>query len=221
MEIAEAEAQISTQLKTSIQLAISNITKFHDQQIINGPIIETMPGVQCWSKYVPIDSVGLYIPGGTAPLFSSVLMLAIPARIANCKNVILCSPPSGETGRIHPAIIYAASISGVHKIYKLGGIQAIAAMALGTGSVPKVDKIFGPGNQYVMAAKNRAFELGIGIDMPAGPSEVLVIADDTANPAFVASDLLAQAEHGVDSQVVCIANSVRFLGRVNEQIETQ
>lgn len=219
-EISEAETLVSDDLKAAIELARKNIETFHAAQKQTIRRTETMPGVVCWQKSVPIEKVGLYIPGGTAPLFSTVLMLAIPAQIAGCREIVLCSPPNKE-GRIHPAILYAAKVAGVTKIYKLGGVQAIAAMAYGTQTVPETDKIFGPGNQYVMAAKQLVSMNDVSIDMPAGPSEVLVVADGSSNPAFVASDLLSQAEHGVDSQVVLVADTLETIEKVLEEIEKQ
>ena len=219
-EIAEAEKLVSEELKSAILLAKSNIEKFHAKQCMNLSKIEIMPGVTCWQKAVAIEKVGLYIPGGTAPLFSTVLMLAIPAQIAGCKEIVLCSPPNCE-GEIHPAVLYAAKISGVTKIYKIGGIQAIGAMAYGTESVPKVYKIFGPGNQYVTCAKQIVSLQDVAIDMPAGPSEVEVLADDTANPVFVAADLLSQAEHGVDSQSILITTSEKLAQQVTAELEKQ
>lgn len=212
--------QIAPGLKEAIELASANIKKFHAAQKTEIRKMETMPGVVCWQKPVAIEKVGLYIPGGTAPLFSTVLMLAIPARIAGCKEIVLCTPP-GKDGKIHPAILFAARYAGVKKVFKLGGVQAIGAMAYGTESVPKVDKIFGPGNQYVTAAKQLVSMNDVAIDMPAGPSEVMVVADETANPAFVASDLLSQAEHGTDSQVVLIANSRGLVEKVKTEINLQ
>ena len=219
-EITEAELQIDEELKAAINLASKNIRTFHAAQITQIKKIETTPGVVCWQKPVPIEKVGLYIPGGTAPLFSTVLMLAIPAQIAGCKEIVLCSPPNKE-GKIHPAILYAAKISGVTQIYKLGGVQAIGAMAFGTPTIPKTYKIFGPGNQFVVAAKQLVSMNDVSIDMPAGPSEVLVIADETSNAAFVASDLLSQAEHGTDSQVVLVANKQEVVENVLTEIEIQ
>lgn len=219
-EINSVENQIDDKLKEAILLASKNIEKFHAAQKPEFKKVETMPGVTCWQKAVPIEKVGLYIPGGTAPLFSTVLMLAIPAQIAGCKKIIMCSPPN-KKGEIHPAILYAAKISGVTQIYKLGGIQAIGALAFGTETVPKTDKIFGPGNQFVMAAKQLVSMNDVAIDMPAGPSEVLVVADETSNPAFVASDLLSQAEHGADSQVVLVANNTDTINKVKEEINIQ
>ena len=219
-EISEAETLVAANLKEAIILASKNIEKFHAAQKPELKKIETMPGVTCWQKAVPIEKVGLYIPGGTAPLFSTVLMLAIPAQIAGCSEIVLCSPPNKD-GKINPAILYAAKVAGVTKIYKLGGIQAIGAMAFGSETIPKTYKIFGPGNQYVMAAKQLVSMNDVSIDMPAGPSEVLVVADETSNPAFVASDLLSQAEHGADSQVVLIADSIKIVNEVKREIEIQ
>ena len=219
-EMKEAEAQVPIELKVAILLAQRNIYTFHKKQKFEGKKVETMEGVTCWQKAVGIEKVGLYIPGGTAPLFSTVLMLAVPARVAGCKEIVLCTPPNKE-GKIHPAILYAAQVSGVNKIFKAGGVQAIGAMAYGTESVPKVYKIFGPGNQYVMAAKQQVSLHDVAIDMPAGPSEVEVIADETANPAFVAADLLSQAEHGVDSQVVLITTSEKLLNEVEYEVQHQ
>ena len=219
-EIKEAEAQVPIELKVAILLAQRNIYTFHKKQKFEGKKVETMEGVTCWQKAVGIEKVGLYIPGGTAPLFSTVLMLAVPARIAGCKEIVLCTPPNKE-GKVHPAILYAAQVSGVSKIFKIGGVQAIGAMAYGTESVPKVYKIFGPGNQYVMAAKQMVAMHDVAIDMPAGPSEVEVIADETANPKFVAADLLSQAEHGLDSQVVLVTTSEKLLGEVEYEVQHQ
>jgi len=219
-EITEAENLISINLKQAIEMARRNIWKFHSEQQQELPEIQTSPGVYCWQKAVAIEKVGLYVPGGTAPLFSTVLMLGIPAQIAECKEVVLCTPPNKE-GKIHPAVLYAAKVAGVHRIFKVGGTQAIAAMAYGTETVPKVYKIFGPGNQYVTAAKQLVSLRDVAIDMPAGPSEVEVIADETANPAFVAADLLSQAEHGVDSQSILITVSEKIVEPVLEQIELQ
>jgi len=216
-EIDEAEQLVSEELKAAIQLAASNIDKFHRSQQTVSQKIETTPGVVCWQKAVGIEKVGLYIPSG---LFSTVLMLAVPARIAGCREIILCTPPSGD-GKVHPAILYAARLSGVNRIFKIGGIQAIAAMTLGTETVPCVYKIFGPGNQYVTAAKQFAALRNVAIDMPAGPSEVQVIADDTANPAFVAADLLSQAEHGVDSQAMLVTAHEEIVDKVIAEIERQ
>ena len=219
-EMKEAEAQVPIELKVAILLAQRNIYTFHKKQKFEGKKVETMEGVTCWQKAVGIEKVGLYIPGGTAPLFSTVLMLAIPAKIAGCKEIVLCTPPNKD-GKIHPAILYAAQVAGVSKIFKAGGVQAIGAMAYGTESVPKVYKIFGPGNQYVMAAKQQVSLHDVAIDMPAGPSEVEVIADETANPAFVAADLLSQAEHGVDSQVVLVTTSEKLLEDVEYEVQHQ
>ena len=219
-EMKEAETLVSIELKVAILLAQRNIYTFHKKQKFEGKKVETMEGVTCWQKAVGIEKVGLYIPGGTAPLFSTVLMLAVPAKVAGCKEIVLCTPPNKE-GKIHPAILYAAHVSGVSKIFKAGGVQAIGAMAYGTESVPKVYKIFGPGNQYVMAAKQQVSLHDVAIDMPAGPSEVEVIADETANPAFVAADLLSQAEHGVDSQVVLITTSEKLLNEVEYEVQHQ
>ena len=219
-EMKEAEAQVPIELKVAILLAQRNIYTFHKKQKFEGKKVETMEGVTCWQKAVGIEKVGLYIPGGTAPLFSTVLMLAVPAKVAGCKEIVLCTPPNKE-GKIHPAILYAAQVSGVSKIFKAGGVQAIGAMAYGTESVPKVYKIFGPGNQYVMAAKQQVSLHDVAIDMPAGPSEVEVIADETANPSFVAADLLSQAEHGVDSQVVLITTSEKLLNEVEYEVQHQ
>lgn len=219
-EMAEAEALVSGELKNALNAACENIKRFHASQKAVCPRVETSSGVTCWQKAVPIDKVGLYIPGGTAPLFSTVLMLAVPARIAGCAEIVLCSPP-GKDGKLNPAILVAAKVAGVNKIYKIGGVQAIGAMAYGTESVPKVYKIFGPGNQYVMAAKQEVSLHDVAIDMPAGPSEVEVVADDTADPAFVAADLLSQAEHGVDSQVVMVTCSESLLAKVAEEVEKQ
>lgn len=219
-EITEAISLVDDSLKNAIQVAARNIRKFHESQIPEIKKIETSPGVVCWQKPVGIGKVGLYVPGGSAPLFSTVLMLAIPAKIARCREIILCTPPNKE-GKIPPAILFAAQLVGVTKIFKLGGIQAIGAMAFGVDCIPKVDKIFGPGNQYVMAAKQLISRGDVAIDMPAGPSEVAVMADQTANPAFIASDLLSQAEHGPDSQVVLVTNSSDLVTKVQVEIEKQ
>lgn len=219
-ELQEAEGLISTELKHALELAHHNIAAFHQSQKFEGKKIKTSVGVTCWQKSVPIQKVGLYIPGGTAPLFSTVLMLATPAKIAGCEEIVLCTPPSND-GKVNPAILMAAKIAGVGKIYKIGGVQAIGAMAYGTESVPKVYKIFGPGNQYVMAAKQHVSLHDVAIDMPAGPSEVCVIADETSNPVFVAADLLSQAEHGGDSQVFLISTSEKLIEKVKEQVEEQ
>ena len=219
-EIREAEAQVGDDLKAALQMAHQNIKTFHEAQRFVGKKVVTQPGVTCWQKAVAIEKVGLYIPGGTAPLFSTVLMLATPAKIAGCKQIVLCSPPNRE-GKLHPAILVAAKIAGVDTIYKIGGVQAIGAMAYGTESVPKVYKIFGPGNQYVMAAKQMVSLHDVAIDMPAGPSEVAIIADETANPAFVAADFLSQAEHGVDSQAVLVTTSQTLLEAVDKEVKRQ
>ncbi len=219
-ELQEAEALLTDELKKAIQAAKNNIFSFHKTQFQQPEPIETMPGVTCWRKSVGIDKVGLYIPGGTAPLFSTVLMLGIPAQIAGCREVILCTPANRE-GKVHPAILYTAHLVGIQKIFKLGGAQAIAAMAYGTESVPQVYKIFGPGNQYVTAAKQIVSQSGVAIDMPAGPSEVAVYADDTANPVFVAADLLSQAEHGIDSHVFLVSTSEKLIKAAQEQVEIQ
>lgn len=219
-EMQEAECQVSPQLKASLVLAHKNIAAFHQSQKFDGKKVETAPGVVCWQKSVAIEKVGLYIPGGTAPLFSTVLMLATPAKIAGCKEIVLCTPPNKE-GKVNPAILVAARVAGVNKIFKAGGVQAIGAMAYGTESVPKVYKIFGPGNQYVMAAKQQVSLHDAAIDMPAGPSEVCVIADETSNAAYVAADLLSQAEHGIDSQVILISTSEQMLEAVIKETETQ
>ena len=219
-EIENAVAQIPTELKNAIQVAADNISKFHSSQKEIPTKIETTSGVFCWRESRAIDTIGIYIPGGTAPLFSTVLMLAIPAKIAGCKNIILCSPPD-KNGNINPAILYAAQLTGVTQMYKVGGIQAIAALTFGTDEIPKVSKIFGPGNQYVTAAKQYAQQLGLAIDMPAGPSELLVIADASCDPEFVASDLLSQAEHGGDSQVILVTNSEEIVSKVRVAIENQ
>lgn len=219
-EIDEAMQLISPELKASLELAHHNISVFHEAQRFEGQKIETAPGVVCWQKSVPIEKVGLYIPGGTAPLFSTVLMLATPAKIAGCREIVLCTPPNRE-GKVNPAILAAARIAGVSKIFKAGGVQAIGAMAYGTESVPKVYKIFGPGNQFVMTAKQQVSLHDVAIDMPAGPSEVCVIADAKSNPVFVAADLLSQAEHGTDSQVMLITTSEDMLNRVKDETERQ
>ncbi|MEN9319131.1 MAG: histidinol dehydrogenase [Bacteroidota bacterium] len=218
--IEAAEALVAPALKTAIQSAKVNIEIFHQAQIKKEEKIETMPGVWCWRKSVGIEKVGIYIPGGTAPLFSTVLMLGIPAKLAGCKEVVLCTPPRKD-GTVDPAILYAANLVGIQQIYTIGGAQAIAAMAYGTATVPKVFKIFGPGNQYVTAAKQLIQQQGVAIDMPAGPSEVCVYADETAVPAFVAADLLSQAEHGADSQVVLIASHKNIIEQVQLEIELQ
>ena len=219
-EIDEAERRVSEELKAAIVLAHENIHQFHAAQKFEGHKIQTREGVTCWQKSVAIEKVGLYIPGGTAPLFSTVLMLATPAKIAGCREIVLCTPPNRE-GKVNPAILVAARVAGVSKIFKAGGVQAIGAMAYGTQSVPKVFKIFGPGNQYVMAAKQQVSLGEVAIDMPAGPSEVCVLADETANPAFVAADLLSQAEHGIDSQVLLISTSEEMMQKVQAEVERQ
>ena len=219
-EMEEAEKLVSAELKAAIQLAHYNINAFHEAQTFRTKKVETQPGVVCWQKSVAIEKVGLYIPGGTAPLFSTVLMLATPAKIAGCQEIVLCTPPNRE-GKVNPAILVAARIAGVSRIFKAGGVQAIGAMAYGTESVPKVYKIFGPGNQYVMAAKQQVSLHDVAIDMPAGPSEVCVIADDKANIEFVAADLLSQAEHGIDSQVLLITNSEQVILDVQAEVNRQ
>ena len=219
-EINEAALELSPALKDAIQLAAKNIRCFHEAQVSETIKIETMPGVRCWRKSIGIDKVGLYIPGGSAPLFSTVLMLGIPAIISGCKEIILCTPPAAN-GKVHPAILYAATVVGITRIFKIGGVQAIAAMAYGTETVPQVYKIFGPGNQYVTAAKQLVQQSGVAIDMPAGPSEVCVLADETCNPAFVASDLLSQAEHGPDSQVLLVSTSKKVVANVEEALAAQ
>lgn len=219
-EIKQAIAYVSNELKDAISVAKKNIETFHNKQIAAVEKIETMPGILCWRKTVAIEKVGLYIPGGTAPLFSTILMLTVPARIAGCKEIIVCTPPSKD-GSIHPAILYTAQLCGITKIYKTGGAQAIGAMAYGTESIPQVYKIFGPGNQYVTAAKQLVQKDGIAIDMPAGPSEVCVMADDTANASFVAADLLSQAEHGMDSQVLLVSTSEEMINAVLQETDKQ
>ncbi|NQZ43478.1 MAG: histidinol dehydrogenase [Flavobacteriaceae bacterium] len=219
-ELQTARKQVSQELKEAIALAQANIKKFHAAQRTEAVKVETMPGVQCWQEKRPIQRVGLYIPGGTAPLFSTILMLAVPANLAGCEEIVLCSPPNAN-GELDPTILYTAMLCGVTRIFKIGGIQAIAAMTLGTESVPKVDKIFGPGNQYVTVAKQWATRFGVAIDMPAGPSELMVVADRTANPAFVASDLLSQAEHGTDSQVILVTTDVATLDAVTQELAVQ
>ena len=225
LEVSEAEidaaiASISSELKEAIQLAKANIKKFHFAQKTERVEVETIEGVNCWQEKRPIQKIGLYIPGGTAPLFSTVLMLAVPAAIAGCNEIVLCSPPD-KNGNINPAILYAANLCGVTKILKVGGIQAIAGMTFGTKTIPKVYKIFGPGNQFVTVAKQLATQFGVAIDMPAGPSELLIVADDTAVPAFVASDLLSQAEHGEDSQVILVSTSKKLIDAVEIEIQIQ
>jgi len=219
-DIEAANHEVSTELKEAIRLAKNNIEKFHKAQQSSPVHVETMEGVQCWQEKRPIEKVGLYIPGGSAPLFSTILMLAIPAALAGCKEVFLCTPPD-KRGSIHPAILYTAQLCGIQQIYKVGGIQAIAAMTFGTETIPKAFKLFGPGNQFVTVAKQIATKFGVAIDMPAGPSELLVFADDTANAAFVASDLLSQAEHGGDSQVLLVTTSQKMLDAVETQIGIQ
>ncbi|MBR1415786.1 MAG: histidinol dehydrogenase [Prevotella sp.] len=219
-EMQQAERLVSDELKDAIRLAHHNIHAFHEAQRFQEVRVETQPGVECWQKSIPIERVGLYIPGGTAPLFSTVLMLATPAKIAGCQEIVLCTPPDRQ-GHVNPAILVAARVAGVSRIFKAGGVQAIGAMAYGTASVPKVYKIFGPGNQYVMAAKQQVSLGDVAIDMPAGPSEVCVLADDTANAAFVAADLLSQAEHGADSQVLLITTSEQLLTDVQTEVEHQ
>ena len=220
MEIEEAKTQVSSELTDAIQLAKKNIETFHKVQITDKIEVETVKGVRCWQEKRPIQKVGLYIPGGTAPLFSTILMLAVPATIAGCREIVLCSPPNRE-GKIHPAILYTADLCGITQIFKVGGIQAIAGMTFGTETIPQVYKIFGPGNQYVTVAKQIATKFGVAIDMPAGPSELLVVADDTAIAAFVASDLLSQAEHGVDSQVILVSTSKKLINEVEKEVEKQ
>lgn len=219
-ELQEAVESLDKDLKKAIESAADNIRTFHAHQLKQEPIVETMKGILCWRKSVGIEKVGLYIPGGSAPLFSTILMLGIPASIAGCSEVILCSPPD-KSGKLHPAILFAAQLVGIRKIFKIGGVQAIGAMAYGTETVPAVYKIFGPGNQYVTAAKQLVQMDGLAIDMPAGPSEVCVMADDTAVPAFVAADLLSQAEHGPDSQVLLVSTSASLINQVNEELEKQ
>lgn len=219
-EFADAEKAVSIELKAAIMLAFNNIRTFHAAQKFEGKRVTTLPGVTCWQKAVAIEKVGLYVPGGTAPLFSTVLMLATPAQIAGCKEIILCTPPD-RSGKIHPAILYAAKVAGVSRVFKAGGVQAIGAMAYGTSSIPKVYKIFGPGNQYVTAAKQQVSLRDVAIDMPAGPSEVAVLADETAQPAFVAADLLSQAEHGIDSQAILITTSEALLREVTGEVQRQ
>ncbi len=219
-EMQEAEDLLDEELKSAIRLAKQNIETFHAAQRFTSKRVETQPGVTCWQKAVPIERVGLYIPGGTAPLFSTVLMLAVPARIAGCGEIVLCTPP-GMNGKVHPAVLFAAQVAGVNRLFKAGGVQAIASMAYGTESVPRVYKIFGPGNQYVTAAKQLVSLRDVAIDMPAGPSEVEVLADDTANPAFVAADLLSQAEHGVDSQALLVTTSSALCQAVQQEVERQ
>lgn len=216
----EAEASLTEPLKKAIQIAYKNIKRFHEAQKTPAVRVEIVPGVECWQEKRPIQKVGLYIPGGTAPLFSTILMLAIPAKIAGCAEIILCSPPD-KNGELPQVVLYTAKLCGITKIFKVGGIQAIAALTFGTKSIPKVYKVFGPGNQYVTVAKQLATKYGISIDMPAGPSELLVMADDTAEPSFVASDLLSQAEHGTDSQVILVSTSKKMLEEVEKEVELQ
>ena len=219
-EILESEKQIPQELKSAIKIAKANIEKFHSVQLLTEPVVETVKGVICWRKSVAIEKVGLYIPGGSAPLFSTLLMLGIPAKLAGCKDIIVCTPPE-KNGKVNPLILYTAKLIGLTEIFKVGGAQAVAAMAYGTESIPKVNKIFGPGNQYVMKAKELVQLDGIAIDMPAGPSEVLVIADKTANPAFIAADLLSQAEHGPDSQVFMLTDNQELLEKVKAEVDNQ
>lgn len=219
-EIADAVESLDMELKLAIETAAANVFRFHEVQLPETKRVETMPGVVCWQKPVAIEKVGLYVPGGSAPLFSTVLMLAIPAKIAGCKEVVLCTPPD-KNGKINPAILFAAQLVGVTQVFKLGGVQAIAAMAYGVDVVPKVDKIFGPGNQYVMAAKQLVSISHVAIDMPAGPSEVAVMADSSANPVFIAADLLSQAEHGPDSQVVLVTNDETLIAKVEAELTFQ
>ena len=219
-EMKDATDTVSTELKEAIEQAKLNIEKFHSRQLSNTEVIETMPGIKCWRKSVAIEKVGLYIPGGTAPLFSTLLMLAVPARLAGCKEIILCSPPNKEK-KLHPAILYTAMLTGITRVFKVGGAQAIGAMAYGTETIPQVFKIFGPGNQYVTCAKQLVQKDGVAIDMPAGPSEVAIYADETANPSFVAADLLSQAEHGVDSQVILVCNSQAIINEVSAEVQRQ
>tara|TARA_R110002126_G_scaffold290545_1_gene447795 strand:- start:8823 stop:10106 length:1284 start_codon:yes stop_codon:yes gene_type:complete len=219
-EIEAAKSLVSDELKEAINTAHKNIIKFHIAQKTDKVFVETTDGVACWQEKRPIQKVGLYIPGGTAPLFSTVLMLAVPAQIAGCKEIVLCSPPNKE-GKIHPAILYTANLCGVTKIVKVGGIQAIAGFTFGTDSIPQVYKIFGPGNQFVTVAKQLATKYGVAIDMPAGPSELLVVADDSAKASYVASDLLSQAEHGADSQVILVSTSKKIIADVAQEIKSQ
>lgn len=219
-EMEEADKAVAIELKAAMMLAQKNIHTFHAAQRFETQKVETMPGVTCWQKAVAIEKVGLYVPGGSAPLFSTVLMLAIPAQIAGCKEIVLCTPPNQE-GKVHPAILYAARLAGVNQVFKIGGVQAIGAMAYGTESVPAVHKIFGPGNQYVTEAKQQVTQQGLAIDMPAGPSEVLVLADETARPDFVAADLLSQAEHGADSQAILVTTSPKLLKEVEYEVQRQ
>ena len=219
-EFEEAETLLTQELKKAIALAKSNIEKFHSAQKETVQVIETCAGVKCWRKSIGIEKVGLYIPGGTAPLFSTILMLAVPATIAGCKEIILCAPPSTD-GKLHPAILYTAKLAGITNVFKIGGVQAIGAMAYGTGMVPQVSKIFGPGNQYVTCAKQLINKEGVAIDMPAGPSEVAIIADESCVPEFVAADLLSQAEHGADSQVILVSDNETVIAEVNAALQKQ
>ncbi|MES2373644.1 MAG: histidinol dehydrogenase [Bacteroidota bacterium] len=219
-EISESATLLSAELKQAIEQAATNITLFHKKQVNEVEIVETMPGVKCWRKSIGIEKVGLYIPGGTAPLFSTILMLGIPAKIAGCKEVVLCSPP-GKDGKLHPAILFAAQLTGITTVYKIGGVQAIAAMAYGTETIPQVYKIFGPGNQYVTCAKQLIQQEGVAIDMPAGPSEVCVLADETADASFIAADLLSQAEHGADSQVLLVTSDELIVKNVQQELIKQ
>ncbi len=219
-EIEEATKKVTDNLKEAIQLAKKNIEVFHVSQQSEEKVIETTKGVQCWRKSLPIEKVGLYIPGGTAPLFSTILMLGVPAKIAGCREIVLCTPPSKD-GTVHPAILYTANLVGVTKIFKVGGAQAIGAMTYGTETIPATYKIFGPGNQFVTKAKELVQQSGVAIDMPAGPSEVLVFADETSVPAFVAADLLSQAEHGIDSQAILVSNSEKIVSEVLKEVKSQ
>jgi len=219
-EISEAELSLSKELRQAIATAKNNIEKFHAVQLKEPDVVETMPGVKCWRKSVAIEKIGLYIPGGSAPLFSTILMLAIPARLAGCKEIMLCSPPSTE-GKLNSAILFTAKLAGVTKIFRVGGVQAIGAMSFGTSTIPRVYKIFGPGNQYVTCAKQLVQKEGVAIDLPAGPSEVAVYADETANPSFVAADLLSQAEHGIDSQVLFVAHHSLLIDEVVKELDQQ
>jgi len=218
--INAAENEVEEELKTALSTAVNNIKNFHKAQFLESKEIETTPGVRCWRKSTPIEKVGLYVPGGSAPLFSTVLMLGVPAKLAGCKEVILCTPP-GRNGEIDPAILYACKLVGIDRVFRIGGIQAIGAMAFGTESIPNVYKIFGPGNQFVTAAKQRVNKTGVAIDMPAGPSEVLVLADETADAEFVAADLLSQAEHGADSQVILVTWNKKLVKKVELEVENQ
>lgn len=219
-EFREAELCVDADLEKALRIAHSNIKKFHESQFVEGEVVETQPGVKCWQKSVPIERVGLYVPGGTAPLFSTVLMLATPAKIAGCSEIVLCTPPD-KNGKINPAILVASKIAGVSKVFKIGGVQAIGAMAYGTESVPKVSKIFGPGNQYVTEAKMQVTLNGVAIDMPAGPSEVAIIVDKTSNPVFVAADILSQAEHGVDSQAIVFSTCECLIDKIVAELNKQ